>query len=469
MGTDAAVVQQWAAVTQTAPTLKRELGLRDLTLFAISCIVSTRWIPIAAHAGSGSIMLWLLSAVFFVVPLTVAVAALVVKYPRTGGLYLWAREDFGPWNGFLCFWAYWIGIAFLFPTAALLYTKVGFSLLGPTYAHLGNNRFILLGATVALIWIGLGSNLFGLKVGKWTENLGALATWAVGLLLVAVAWMVWTRRGSATPIHIVPRWSWGTVSFWAAIVFATGGMEGPGMMAGEMHDPERTMRRAGWIASASVTAFYVSATMALLVVLPAEKISELNGFAEVGESAGRLLGAAWLSPLIALLVVISGAGLVGGIGTATSRLPFAAGVDGLLPKAFSRVHPRWGTPYVATLALGFVATFLLVVYQLGDSMRVAYDELVSLMVITGFIPYLYIFGCAWKAGKRLSAASGGAITALTLVCSVVPPSEITDRWLYEGKLAAGTLAVVISAWLVYRRNRQGYLARTIESSRDSII
>jgi glutamate:GABA antiporter len=252
------------------------------------------------------------------------------------------------------------------------------------------------------------------------------------------------------------------VSFWAAIVFATGGMEGPGMMAGEMHDPERTMRRAGWIASASVTAFYVSATMALLVVLPPEKISELNGFAEVGESAGRLLGTAWLSPLIALLVVISGAGLVGGIGTATSRLPFAAGVDGLLPKAFSRVYPRWGTPYVATLALGFVATFLLVVYQLGDSMRVAYDELVSLMVITGFIPYLYIFGCAWKAGKRLSAASGGAITALTLVCTVVPPSEITDLWLYEGKLAAGTLAVVISAWLVYRQNRQGSFAAIVK-------
>lgn len=122
--------------------------------------------------------------------------------------------------------------------------------------------------------------------------------------------------------------------------------------------------------------------------------------------------------------------------------------------AFGRVHPRWGTPYVSTLALGGVATFLLVIYQLGDSMRAAYDGLVSLMVITGFIPYLYIFGSAWKVGKRLSAASGSAITALALLCSVVPPTEITNIWLFEGKLAAGTLAVMISGWVVYRHRKR---------------
>jgi amino acid transporter len=437
----------------TRPALKRELGLRDLTLFAIACITSARWIPIAAHAGPGSVTLWLLAAVFFMAPLAVAVATLVAKYPGAGGLYLWTLRDFGAWPGFLSFWVYWMGIAFLFPTAALLYIRVGFSMFGPVFARLGDNRFYLLAATVALIWIALGSNLIGLRVGKWTENIGALATWAVGLLLVGMASMVWIRRGSATPIHIFPKWTWGTVNFWAAIVYATSGMEGPGMMAGEIREPERTMRRAGWIASGIATAFYVAATVSFLVVLSPEHISELNGFAEVGNSAGLLLGATWLSPLIALLVVTSGVGFVGGLGTATSRLPFAAGVDRMLPAAFGRIHPRWGTPYVSILALGLAATFLLVVYQLGDTLRVAYDEMVSMMVIGGFLPYLYIFGSAWKAGKRLSAVSGGAITALALVCSVVPPDEITHVWLFEGKLAAGTAAVVASAWLVYRRRK----------------
>jgi amino acid transporter len=454
MGTATQVLSQPIPVVRDAPALKRELGLSDLSLFAICCITSARWIPIAAHAGPGSISLWLLSTAFFVVPLTVAVATLVAKYPGAGGLYLWTREDFGPWNGFLCFWIYWIGIAFLFPTAALLYTRVGFTLLGPRWAQLGDNRFYLLAATLGLIWVGMGSNLFGLKVGKWTENTGAAATWAVGLLLVVVASLVWARRGTATPLHIIPHWSWGTVSFWAAIAYATSGMEGPGMMAAEMHDPERTMRRAGWIASSFATVFYVSATLALLVVLAPDKISELNGFADVGDSAGRLLGTTWISPVIALLVFATGLGFVGGIGTSTSRLPFAAGVDGLLPKAFGKVHPRWGTPWVSTLALGFAATFLLVTFQLGDSLRAAYDELVSMMVITGFLPYLYIFGSAWKAGKRLSAASGMAITILALLCSVVPPSEIDNVYLFEGKLAAGTLCVIGTAWILYCRGRK---------------
>src|SRR6266496_2914956 len=106
------------------------MGLRDVTLFAISCIVGTRWIPAAAHAGPGSVTLWLLAAALFMMPLAVAVAALSVKYPGTGGLYLWTRNDFGHWHGFLCFWMYWMGIACWFPTAALFYMKAGFSTLG---------------------------------------------------------------------------------------------------------------------------------------------------------------------------------------------------------------------------------------------------------------------------------------------------------------------------------------------------
>ena len=210
------------------------------------------------------------------------------------------------------------------------------------------------------------------------------------------------------------------------------------------------MRRAGWIASVFASIFYISATAALLVVLPPDRISELNGFTEVGDSAGQLLTAAWISPLIAFLVLAGGLGFVGGLGTASSRLPFAAGVDGLLPKAFGKIHPQWGTPYVSTLALAVLATLLLLFYQLGDSLRAAYDELVSVMVITGFIPHLYVFGSSWKAGKRLSAMSGSAVTLLALLCSVVPPAEIENIWLFEGKIAVGTLAVLVSAWLFYR-------------------
>ena len=101
-----------------------------------------------------------------------------------------------------------------------------------------------------------------------------------------------------------------------------------------------------------------------------------------------------------------------------------------------------------------MASFLLVAIQLGDTMRAAYQALVSLMVITGFLPFLYIFGSAWKAGKRISAISGWAITLLAILCSAVPTAEIRNVWLFEGKLAVGTAGVIVTAWVLYRRTQE---------------
>ena len=435
----------------TPPALKRELGLRDVTLFAIACIVGMRWMAAAAHAGPGSITLWVLAAVFFVAPLAVAVGALGAKYPGAGGLYLWARGDFGPWHGFLCFWVYWMSIAVWFPSAAMFYMAAAVYTLGPSYAHLAGSRIYLITAALAAIWIALGTNVVGMRFGKWTENIGAAATWLLCVLFIIFGVISWIRSGSATPLHVLPKWNWATLSSWATIAFAMTGLELAGMMAGEIRNPERTLPRAGWIASACAAIFYSATTLALLFMLRPENISELNGLAEAGQVGSQMLNILWLSPVIALLVLATGVGQFGGLGTAVSRLPFAVGVDHLLPAAFGRIHPRWGTPHVATFALGAVASFLLIAIQLGDTMMAAYQALVSLMVITGFIPYIYIFGSAWKAGKRLSAISGWAVTMLALVASVVPEADVTNVWLFEGKLALGTLAIIGSAWLVYRR------------------
>ena len=72
------------------------------------------------------------------------------------------------------------------------------------------------------------------------------------------------------------------------------------------------------------------------------------------------------------------------------------------------------------------------------------------MVISGFLPYVYVFGSAWKAGKRLSAVLGWSVSALAILCSLVPSGDIHNVWLFELKLAVGTAAVVGSGYLVYR-------------------
>lgn len=446
-------------VTNTEePALRRELGLRDVTLFSIAIMVGTRWLPAAAHAGPGSITLWLLAAFLLAVPLAIATAVLAVKYPGPGGLYLWTRNDFGPWHGFLAFWIYWMGIAFWFPSAAMFYMSTSAYMFGPAYAPLADSRSFVLIASLAAIWIALGTNLVGMKIGKWTENLGGIATWTIGALLIGFAAIVWVKRGPATHMNIVPHWDWSTVNFWASIAYAMTGIELAGNMGGEIRNLERTLPRAAALASLFATVFYAGTTMALLVFLAPEKISELNGLAQGGEVVSQVLHIAWITPMFALLVLATAIGGFGGMGASVSRMPFAAGVDSLLPKAFGKIHPRWGTPYISILVLGVVATFLLVVIQLGDTMRAAYQELVSLMVIAGFLPYVYIFGSSWKAGRRITALSGWAMTALAIVCSVVPTSDVKHVWLFEGKLAAGTAAVIGTAWFVYRRSEQQRVA-----------
>ncbi len=434
---------------QHAPELKRELGLGDLTLFAITCIVGVRWVPAAAHAGPGSLLLWLLAAVLFTAPLAVSVAALCAKYPGTGGLYLWTRGDFGPWHGFLCFWIYWMGIAFWFPSAAMFYMSVGVYTLGPSYAHLADNRAYLIVASLAAVWIALGTNLAGMKIGKWTENAGGAATWLLAAVFIPAALLIFHRRGSATPIRLLPEWNWDTVNFYSTIAYAMTGIEMAGLMGGEIRDPLRTLPRAGGIASAFATLFYCGLTLALILLLPPARISEMNGFAQAAAAASSTLGIWWFAPLTASLVFLTGLGQFGGLGASVSRLPFAVGVDHLLPAAFGKIHPRWRTPYVSILALGGVSSLMLLAIQLGDTARAAYQAMVSLMVIAGFLPFIYIFGSAWKAGCRLSAMCGWSVTALALVCSAAPTAEVHHVWLFEAKLAAGTAAVIGSAWLVY--------------------
>ena len=173
----------------------------------------------------------------------------------------------------------------------------------------------------------------------------------------------------------------------------------------------------------------------------------------------------WLTPLIAVIVLVNSIGGWGGLGSAVSRMPYAAGVDHLLPPAFARLHPRWSTPYLSILVFGGVASVLLLAVQLGDSLRAAYQALLSLMVLSGFIPYLYLFASAWKAGRHVAAASGIAMTALTIVSSAVPTGDVRSIWLFEGKLLAGTALMIGTAWLVYRMGlrRRRHIGRNVSA------
>ncbi len=439
-------------MNQSASTqLSRGLGLRDVTLLGIACIVGTRWLATAAHAGPGSVTLFLLAGLFFVGPTAQAVGALAERRPGAGGQYVWAREDFGDWHGFLAFWLYWIGIACWVPNAALAYISIAAYAIDPA---LVDNRNLIVGAAVAAIWTGVGINLLGVRIGRWNQNAASVATWLMALFLVIAAGVVFLRQGSATSLNLMPPLGIDALNLWSQIAFALTGIELLGMMGEEIREPGKTIRRAGWMAGLGGVLFYSVATLAILVLQKPEETSVLFGIMQAAQVGAKSLGWLWLPLMFAVFSVMSMLGQLGGIVSATARLSYAAGRDGLLPAAFARIHPKWQTPHVSVFALAGTSTALLLLMQLGDTMRAAYQELVSMMVLGSFPPFLYIFGSAWKAGLRWAPISGISVILIALAFSILPTEDISNVWLYETKIFGGSaLLLGLGRWIFLKSRR----------------
>jgi amino acid transporter len=447
-------MQPTSRQTVAGPALPRELGFRDLALFALLGVSGTRGAALAAQTGFSSITLWAAAAVFFFIPSAFAIARLSERFPDEGGLYIWTRECFGEWHGFLCFWVYWLGIAFFFPSALMASCSMAVYALGPGHVHLANNQSYVFGASLTALAIITAVNLIGLKFGKWLDNAAAIATYAVCAAMAVTAALVWAHQGSATPLHLEPELHWSQATFWTQMVYAITGLELAPILGGEIKHPERNLPRASLVVAPLAAAYYIVSTAALLVILPASDISPLNGIAQSAFTAGRLFGQSWIAPLTAMLLTLGAIGQLAVIGTAASRLPYALGVDRLLPPALSRLHHRWRTPYVSILLFGALAAAFLAFAQLGDTLGGAFQVLLDVMAIAGLGPFLYIFAAAWKCGARWSAASGLMVTAIAVIASLAPTGGATSIWLFEFKILGLTACLVISARILYSRSRR---------------
>lgn len=435
--------------------LRRELGLRDLVLFNLAAVIGIRWLAAATRAGPASLVLWLLAAAFFFVPSALAVSRLGSRWPEQGGIYVWTRRSFGDWHGFLCGWCYWLSNLFYFPNLLLAGLGMAAYLGGERGAALSEDRVFLMTGALVLLWAGALTNLAGLHVGKWTENVGGLATYAAGMLVMACGLAVWLR-GAASPVEGSwwPRWDWGAVNFWSQIAFAFGGLELGATMGGEIRDAARTVPRAAWLSGIAIATFYLAGTCAMLALAPPGGISIITGLAQAGATASQALNAAWVGPLLAGLVTLGVAGQLGAWLAGSARIPFAIGLDRYLPEAFARLHPRWGTPHVAILSQAAACTVFLLAMQAGESPRAGYQLLVDMTVITYFIPFLYMFLAAARLGLRWSAASGLAVTALAIAVSLAPPEEAERPLLFTLKIASGCALVVAAARMVFTRGRR---------------
>jgi amino acid transporter len=175
----------------------------------------------------------------------------------------------------------------------------------------------------------------------------------------------------------------------------------------------------------------------------------LTGLVQAGIAAGSALHLPALSGLLIALVLVGVGGQLGAWIGGAARLPFVIGLDHYIPEAFARLHPRWRTPYISILAQGAACTVFLLALQAGENLRTAYQLLVDMTVITYFIPFLYLFGAAWRSGTRPSAICGLSVTIFSILVAAIPPSGTASSWLFELKLTGGCTALVLAGRMVY--------------------
>ena len=93
--------------TTEAPRLRRVLSFRDLFLYYSVTGFSLRWIATGAAAGPSGLVIWVIAALGFFVPLVFTVLELSSRYPEEGGVYVWSKRAFGPFAAFITGWTYW--------------------------------------------------------------------------------------------------------------------------------------------------------------------------------------------------------------------------------------------------------------------------------------------------------------------------------------------------------------------------
>ncbi len=332
----------------TEEKLDRGLGRWDLTAVAINTIIGTGIFILPAGVfgliGSFSLFAFVVCAVI-VGLIVLCFSEVSSRFQQTGGMYLYARDAFGPEIGFEVGWLYWIvRVATFAANCNAMLAYLGFFIGG---VNEGVTRIIIISVVVIAITC---VNLLGVRETAAVTNVFAVGKIVPLLIFVAVG--IFFIEPSNFDFQAVPD----TAAFPAAVLmllYAYMGFEAAVIPAGETKDPQRS------VPFALLTALGFCAVLFLLVQIVAiGTLPELaSSKTPLADSAGRFMGY-FGAGFIAIGALISVLGNLNGGFLASSRIPYAMAEQKELPEVLSRTHPKYRTPYVAIILTGITVLFL---------------------------------------------------------------------------------------------------------------
>ncbi|MEU9568085.1 APC family permease [Streptomyces sp. NPDC048161] len=332
----------------SAPTgtgeMKRRLGVGDAVVIGLGSMIGAGIFaalgPAAGAAGSGLLLALALAAVVAYCNATSS-AQLAALYPQSGGTYVYGRERLGDFWGYLAGWAFVVGKT---ASCAAMALTVG------SYVWPGQAHAVAVAAVVALTAV----NYAGVQKSALLTRVIVAVVLAVLAALVVIAL---TSAGADTArLDIGSDATVGGVLQAAGLLFfAFAGYARIATLGEEVRDPVRTIPRAIPIALGITLAVYALVGVAVLTVLGPGGLASAT--APLSDAA-RTAGAGWLVPIVRMGGAVAALGSLLALILGVSRTTLAMARDRHLPHALATVHPRFGVPHRAELAVGAVVALL---------------------------------------------------------------------------------------------------------------
>ena len=284
-----------------------------------------------------ALLLMLVTPIVWSLPVGLVMAELASALPAEGGYVVWVQRAFGRFWGFQVGWLSWVNSfvdVAVYPALFadyLAFWRPGMSSL---------ERWTL---ALAFIWMLTGVNLTGVRITGWS----AVAMSAVALLPIAALTVVAATRLEAIPWRPFAADDGGLLAGLglglAVMMWNFSGWDTPTTTLGETRAPGPTFRRAVWVTLPVITLAYF---LPVITGLGAAGHWQAWGTGYWPVLAAQV-GGRGLAHVVTVGAVVASAGLFLSLLLTNSRLPYAMAVDGQMPAALGRLHPRYGTPWAA--------------------------------------------------------------------------------------------------------------------------
>jgi basic amino acid/polyamine antiporter, APA family len=331
------------------------LGLTSATGLVIGSIVGTGVFTMpAVLAGAGTSSLLVLGVIALgAMLLAVLFGQLTRRIPNSdGGLYAYARHEFGDFAGYLTGWCYWISS--WAGNAAIVSAWVFYvdALFGIDPPGIGNWGIALSG-----LWIPALVNLAGVRQVAWFQNLTVVLKF-LPLLFVGVAGWFWVSKGDFGAFNASGGSLYGAIGIAAGVaLFSFIGVEVAAITAKRVTNPRVNVGRASLLGTAASAILYLAVAAAIMGLVPHHAL--VNSTAPFVSAFGTMFPhGAWAGKLVAALAVVSGIGALNGWTLVTAEVARAAAGDGLFPRPFGWAD-RGGTAWFGVLTAALLPSLLM--------------------------------------------------------------------------------------------------------------